>query len=157
WKGYDESYDKHNPLEVKVHKTWEDQGIVVNWVQLTIGTFQGQKTIVCGHWAYPKGAKNLPAILNTHGGPQSGSERGAVGFAQLGYACFNPNQNENFKMGGMAAGLPNTDWGALDAQSQKGNDGPFQASENTIDAVVSPRNNWQFPRQMSGRRIISFM
>jgi dienelactone hydrolase len=157
WKGYVESYDKHNPLEVKVHKTWEDQGIVVNWVQLTIGTFQGQKTIVCGHWAYPKGAKNLPAILNTHGGPQSGSERGAVGFAQLGYACFNPNQNENFKMGGRAAGLPNTDWGALDAQSQKGNDGPFQASENTIDAVVSPRNNWQFPRQMSGRRIISFM
>ncbi len=159
WTSYEQNYDKNNPLEVKVHKTWEvdDGAIVVNWVQLTVGTFQGKRTIVCGHWAYPKGAKNLPAILNTHGGPQSGSEGGAVNFARLGYACFNPNQNENFKMSGNAAGLPNTDWGALDADSHRGNDGPFQASEKTIDAVASPRNYWQFPRQMSGRRIISFM
>jgi hypothetical protein len=39
----------------------------------------------------------------------------------------------------------------------KGSDGPFQADEKTIDAVPSPRNNWQFPRQMSGRRIITFI
>jgi dienelactone hydrolase len=101
----------------------------------------------------------LPGILNTNGGPQTGSENSAVNFARLGYACFNPNQNQNVKMQGEAAGLPNTDWGALDAESHYGDgpDGPFQATEKTIDAVPSPRNNWQFPRQISGRRIISFM
>jgi hypothetical protein len=66
WKDYDENYDKNNPLEAKIHKTWETKdGIVVNWVQLTVGTFQGKKSIVCGYWAYPKGAQNLPAIMNT--------------------------------------------------------------------------------------------
>ena len=158
WRGYEKSYDNNNPLDVKIHKTWEVDGdVVVSWVQLTVGTFQQKKSIVCGYWAYPKNAQNLPAILNTHGGPQSASENGAVNFARLGYACFCPNQNENKEMNGQATGLPNTDWGALDAQSQRGSDGPFQASDKTIDAVPSPRNNWQFPRQISGRRIISFM
>ena len=74
WKGYDDNYDKNNPLQAVVHKTWETKdGIVVNWVQLTVGTFQGKKSIVCGYWAYPKGAQNLPAIMNTNGGPQTGT------------------------------------------------------------------------------------
>lgn len=160
WKDYDESYDKNNPLEAKVHKTWQREGgIVVNWVQITIGSFQGKKSMVCGYWAYPKGVRGLPAILNTNGGPQTGGEDSAVNFAKLGYACFNPNQNQNVTMRGEAAELPNTDWGALDAEGHYGDgpDGPFQATDQTIDAVASPRNYWQFPRQMSGRRIISFM
>lgn len=57
WAGYNKSYDVHNPLEVKIHKTWAVDGgaIVVNWVQITLGAFQGKKSIVCGYWAYPKG------------------------------------------------------------------------------------------------------
>ena len=159
WSGYEESYDKNYPLEAKIHKTWEvDNGaIVVNWVQLTVGTFQGKKAIVCGYWAYPKGATNLPGIVMFHGGPQTASEEGAVNWARLGYACFHPNHNDNVTMGGQAGGLPNTDWSAVNAWGAKGPDGPFQADERTIDAVPSPRNNWQFPRQMSGRRIITFM
>jgi dienelactone hydrolase len=158
WKGYDESYDRNNPLEATIHKTWETKdGIVVNWVQLTIGTFQGKKSLVCGYWAYPKGAKNLPAIMNTNGGPQTGGEGSALHYARLGYACFNPNHNQNEKMGGEAAGLPNTDWGTLNADSNPGPVWGFNSSDKTIDAVVSPRNNWLFPRQISGRRIITFM
>ncbi len=159
WTGYEQSYDGHNPLEATVHKTWEVDGgkIVVNWVQLTVGTFQGQKTIVCGYWAYPKGADKLPGIVMFHGGPQTASEEGAVNWARLGYACFHPNHNQNIGMNGEAKGLPNTNWGALNAEGNRGPDGPFQASDFTIDAVASPRNNWQFPRQMSGRRIISFL
>ena len=158
WKGYDESYDKHNPLEAVIHKTWETQdGMVVNWVQISVGTFRGKKSIVCGYWAYPKGARNLPAIMNTNGGPQTGGEGSALHYARLGYACFNPNHNQKEKMGGEAAGLPNTDWGALNADSNPGPDGCFSASDQTIDAVASPRNDWLFPRQISGRRIITFM
>jgi len=158
WKDYDANYDKNNPLEAKIHKTWEtNDGIVVNWVQLTVGTFQGKKSIVCGYWAYPKGAQNLPAIMNTNGGPQTGGEGSALHYARLGYACFNPNHNMNEKMSGEAAGLPNTDWGALDAASSPGPVWGFNFSDKTIDAVVSPRNHWLFPREISGRRIITFM
>ena len=159
WSGYEQNYDKNYPLEAKIHKTWEvDNGtIVVNWVQLTVGTFQGKKAIVCGYWAYPKDATNLPGIVMFHVGPQTASEEGAVYWARLGYACFHPNHNDNVTMGGHAGGLPNTDWSAVNAWGAKGPDGPFQADEKTIDAVPSPRNNWQFPRQMSGRRIITFM
>ncbi|RMD75023.1 MAG: hypothetical protein D6820_15530, partial [Lentisphaerae bacterium] len=159
WEGYNKNYDRYNPLEARILKRWQrDNGkIIVNWVQLTVGTFQGRKTIVCGYWAYPKGASRLPGILNLHGGPQTATEDGAVNWARLGYACFHPNHNMNAAMVGEAAGLPNTDWGALDAQAHRGPAGPFQPDEHTIDAVPSPRNDWQFPRQISGRRIISFM
>ncbi len=158
WKGYDGSYDKNNPLEAKIHKTWETKdGIVVNWVQITVGTFQGRKSIVCGFWAYPKGAQKLPAIMNTNGGPQTGGEGSALHYARLGYACFNPNHNQNEKMSGEAAGLPNTDWGALNAESSPGPVWGFNFSEKTIDAVVSPRNHWLVPREISGRRIITFL
>jgi dienelactone hydrolase len=168
WTGYEQNYDKNNPLEAKIHKTWEveDGSIVVNWVQLTVGTFQGKKAIVCGYWAYPKGmsrrsgakadATNLPGIVMFHGGPQTASEDGAVNWARLGYACFHPNHNDKVNMVGEAKGLPNTDWSAANAWGEAG---PYSitAGETTIDAVPSPRNNWLFPRQMSGRRIITFM
>ena len=157
WSGYEQSYDANNPLEAKVHKTWEVDGdIVVNWVQLTVGTFQGKKAVVCGYWTYPKGAKNLPAIVMFNGGPQTANEAVAVGWARLGYACFHPNHNDKVEMGGEAKGLPNTDWSAANAWGEQG---PYSisAGETTIDAVPSPRNNWLFVRQMSGRRIITFM
>lgn len=158
WSGYEQSYDQNNPLEVKIHKTWEvDNGnIVVNWVQLTVGTFQGKKAVVCGYWAYPKGAKNLPGIVLFHGGPQTATEGGAVDWARLGYACFHPNHNDKMAMDGEAKGLPNTDWSAANAWGEQG---PYSITPGatTIDAVPSPRNNWLFARQMSGRRIISFL
>lgn len=159
WEGYEKNYDANNPQEVKIHKTWEVDGgaIVVNWAQFTLGTFQGKKSIVCGYWAYPKGAHKLPGLVVFHGGPQTASDNGAVNWARLGYAVFHPNHNDKVAMGGEAQGLPNTDWGALNAWGAKGPDGPFQADETTMDAVPSPRNDWQFPRQMSGRRIISFL
>ena len=159
WPSYDKSYDQNNPLEAKIHKTWEVDGgqIVVNWVQLTVGTFQGKKAVVCGYWAYPKGAKNLPGIVLFNGGPQTSGEGGAIDWARLGYACFHPNHNDKVKMSGNAEGLPNTDWSAANAWGAKGPGGSFQADETTIDAVPSPRNYWLFVRQMSGRRIITFM
>jgi hypothetical protein len=122
WTGYEKSYDQHNPLEAKIHKTWEVDGghIVVSWVQLTVGTFQGKKAVVCGYWAYPKGAKDLPGIVMFNGGPQTAGEGGAVDWARLGYACFHPNHNDKVKMGGEADGLPNTDWSAANAWGAKG-------------------------------------
>ena len=157
WSGYDAHYDTHNPLEVVIHKTWEvPGGVVVNWVQLTVGTFQGQKAIVCGYFAYPKGATNLPAILFIQGGPQNGSSGPAEQWARRGYAAFVPNLNAQAAMVGEAAGLPNTEWGALAGAMQPRVVG-FNVGKGTMDAVPSPRNYWLFPRQIAGRRIISFL
>jgi dienelactone hydrolase len=153
WSGYERAYDQHNPLEAVTHKTWETHdGIVVNWVQLTVGTFQGKKATVCGYWAYPKGATNLPGIVMFHGGPQTASESGVLSWARLGYACFHPNHNNKVEMQGEAKGLPNTDWSAVDVWDLSCN-----PNATTVDAVWSPRNDWQFARQMSGRRIITFL
>jgi len=160
WKGYDESYDKNNPLETKILKTWETpEGIVANWVQITVGTFQGEKAIICGFWTYPKGGKNLPAILNTNGGGQGASLGAALYYSYLGYACFNPNNDKTEKLIHQPeiVGLQNTDWGALDDELHNGKEMAFNATDQTIDAVPSPRNSRNFLRHMAARRVITFM
>ncbi|CAA7072522.1 hypothetical protein, partial [Lentimonas sp. CC11] len=49
WDVYEQDYDKYNPLEAKFHQTWEtEDGIVMNWVQVTVGTFRGKKAVICG-------------------------------------------------------------------------------------------------------------
>ena len=158
WSGYEKSYDTHNPLETKIHKTWKtEDGIVVNWVQITVGTFLGKKAVVCGYWAYPKGAKNLPAILALTGGKQSADEKIVLEWARLGYACFNPNNDQTRTLNGNGEKLPNTNWGAIAHNGSLGPYGSLKPADNTIDAVLSPRNSWYFPRQIAARRIITFL
>ena len=163
WDAYEKDYDKHNPLEAKIHKTWEtEDGIVVNWAQVTVGTFRGKKAVICGYFAYPKGANNLPAILALTGGAQDASLGVAENWARLGYASFHPHNSGNPLTKGDAAELPNTNWGVI---KHKGGFGPYGSLRpitgtkinNTIDDVLSPRNNFYFPRQISSRRIISFL
>jgi alpha-L-fucosidase 2 len=163
WDAYEKDYDEHNPLEAKIHKTWEtDDGIVVNWAQVTVGTFRGKKAVICGYYAYPAGATNLPAIVAFTGGAQVAVESIAIEWARLGYACFHPNNNQNAAPQGNAAGMPNTDWGAI---GYKGGWGPYgkllpktdSPTHSTIDNVLSPRNSFYFPRQISSRRVISFL
>ena len=163
WDTYEADYDTHNPLEAKIHKTWEtDDGIVVNWAQVTVGTFRGHKAVICGYFAYPKGAKNLPAILALTGAHQHASPGLAEDWARLGYACFHPHNSGDPITKGDAVGLPNTDWGVI---KHKGGLGPYGSLKpvtkteinNTMDDVLSPRNNFYFPRQISCRRIISFL
>ena len=85
WGAYEKSYDLHNPLEAIIHKTWEtEDGIVVHWTQLTVGTFRGKKAVICGYFAYPRGAKNLPAVLAFTGGGQGAVPGIAEEWARLG-------------------------------------------------------------------------
>jgi len=163
WDAYEKDYDKNNPLEAKIHKTWEtDDGIVVNWAQVTVGTFRGEKAVICGSFAYPKGAKNLPAVLAFTGGSQGAVPGIAEEWARLGYVGFHPHNSGRPIKKGEAVGLPGTDWGSI---MHKGGLGPYgkltpitdTEINNTIDDVLSPRNSFYFPRQISSRRIISFM
>jgi dienelactone hydrolase len=158
WSGYEQSYDSNNPLEAKIHKTWKtEDGMVVNWVQVTVGTFLGKKAVVCGYWAYPQGVKNLPAILALSGGKQSADEKTVLEWARRGYACFHPNNDQTKILSENGVKLPNTDWGAIAHNGSLGPYGSLEPADNTIDAVLSPRNSWYFPRQIAARRIITFM
>jgi len=159
WSGYEAAYDQHNPLEVEILKTWEEDGIRLHVVRFTVGTFQGKKAKLAGFYGYPVNGNALPAVVQTNGGGQRGSLFGVKKWAAAGYAVFNPNNGAQ-PWGAEAKGLPNTDWGALrpgipgDKRNGKGMlaPGPF-----TIDAVDSPRNHQWFPRVIGARRAISFL
>ncbi len=147
------------PLETEVLKTWEDDGIVFNVVRFTVGVYRGRKAKLAGYYAYPKGGRDLPALVQVNGGGQKAGTHGPRKWATYGYACFNPN-NGCQPWDKDARGLPNTDWGALtpgipgDKRRSKGILAP---GDGTIDDFVSPRNHQWFPRMIGVRRALSFL
>ena len=92
WDGYD---PRKEALEAEVTKEWEQDGIVCRVVRYRIGTFKGQPATMAGFYAFPKGAKGLPAILQIHGGGQSASLSAVTTYAKLGYAALSLNWGGN--------------------------------------------------------------
>jgi hypothetical protein len=162
WGAYDPRVE---PLVSEVTKEWEQEGIVCRVVRYRIGTFKGQPATMAAFYAFPKGAKALPTILQIHGGGQSASLSSVVTNAKLGYASLSLNWGGN-KMtlaDGKVYDGPNTDWGALDAthppQRNKANHfaGPTEPDAYTLDAVDSPRNDNWFLVTLSARRALTFL
>ena len=162
WGDYD---PRKEALEAEVTKEWEQDGIVCRVVRYRVGTFKGQPATMAAFYAFPKGAKGLPAILQIHGGGQSASLSSVTTYAKLGYAALSLNWGGNkmtFADGKVYDG-PNTDWGALDAthppQRNKANHfalGP-PPDTFTLDAVDSPRNDNWFIVCLSARRGLTFL
>ncbi len=75
WGGYE---PKKEPLEMEVKKEWECEGVVCRIVRYKVGTFKGAPSIMSAFYAFPKGAKNLPALVQIHGGGQSPSKVGLL-------------------------------------------------------------------------------
>ncbi len=135
WDAYEKDYDTYNPLEAKIHKTWEtDDGIVVNWAQVTVGTFRGQKATICGYYAYPKGAKNLPAVLAFTGGSQGAVAGIAEEWARLGYVGFHPHNSGGKTRDETLQGVPSTDWGVI---MHKGGFGPYGKLTPITDTEIN--------------------
>jgi len=162
WGAYD---PRAEALEAEVTKEWEQDGIVCRVIRYRIGTFKGQPATMAAFYAFPKGAKGLPAILQIHGGGQSASLSAVVTNAKLGYASLSLNWGGN-KMSladGKVYDGPNTDWGALDAthppQRNKANHfaGPTTPDVYTLDAVDSPRNDNWFLVTLAARRALTFL
>ena len=65
WAGID---PRAEPLEVEVLKEWERDGIVLKIIRYRIGTFKGERVMMAGVYAYPKGGSNLPGLVHLHGG-----------------------------------------------------------------------------------------
>jgi hypothetical protein len=85
--------DKVTPLETKVFKTWNENGVTLHLVRFNIGEFKGEILKLAGFYAVPKGKhkRDLPALVICHGGGQKASIGGPKNWAMNGYAAFCPN------------------------------------------------------------------
>lgn len=163
WQNFEEM-DKKTPLEVEVLKEWQQDDVVCRIVRYQVGIFKGSPSKVAAFYAFPKGGKNLPAILEMHGGGQSASLNSVVTFAKRGYACISLNWGGNkMNIGQETWAGPQTDWGKLDAthppQRNKANHfaGSLAPDEFTLDAVESPRNSNWFLVLTAARRAITLL
>ena len=68
WAGFD---PRKEPLDVEVLKEWEEDGVIVKVIRFRVGIFKGKKAMLAAVYGYPKGANNLPGLVQIHGGGQS--------------------------------------------------------------------------------------
>ncbi|HEG42885.1 MAG TPA: hypothetical protein ENH94_02440 [Phycisphaerales bacterium] len=135
WKDYD---PRKAPLKTDVFEEWDTDDMHLELVLYSLGKFEGRKKAskaiaytttttdmieseetrqvywpeMAAYYGYPKGGKNLPAILHLHGGGQRASKSYVKYWVSLGYAAMSINWGgkvieEEF--------TPNTDWDGLAA------------------------------------------
>jgi pimeloyl-ACP methyl ester carboxylesterase len=176
WAGYD---PRSEPLEVEVIKEWEEDGVFLQILRYRIGVFKGQKAMMAAVYGHPKGGRNLPGLLQIHGGGQYADYRAVVTNAKRGYATISiawagrisaPGYTVNEEIVKLfwdgrskdPAYKLTTDWGPLDAYHA-----PCRNAQNafakvtpaswTLDSVESPRNNSWFLCVLGARRALTFL
>ena len=176
WFGFD---PRNEPLEVEVLKEWEEDGIVLKVIRYRIGIFKRKRAMMAGVYGYPKGARNLPGLLQIHGGGQYADYKAPLSNAKRGYASISISWAGRISAPGYRVtpnevklfwdGMVNdpkykltTDWGALDAYhapSRYGKDAfpSIPVADWTLDAVESPRNNGWFLATLGARRGLTFL
>lgn len=153
-----EGFDpRQDPLDAKVVREWTKEGIVYRYVTYHVGTFKGKPARMAGYFAFPEGAKKLPALLHLHGGGQRAILHEVTFYAKRGYACLSINWGGR-EMENALPGEPNTDWGAVDPTQ---NNVPGYANllpgEKYLDSVESPRNNNWYLLTLAARRGLTFL
>ena len=176
WAGYDPRVE---PLDVEVLKEWEEDGVVLKVLRYRIGIFKGQKAMMAAVYGYPKGGKNLPGLVQIHGGGQYADYRAPLTNGKRGYATISiswagrinapgyrvtPTEVKLFWEGKTddPAYKVTTDWGPLDgyhapSRNPKNNFLGMAPAEWTFDAVESPRNNPWFLCTLGARRALTFL
>ena len=59
-------------------KEWEEDGVVLRIVRYRIGIFKGQKAMMAAAYGYPKGERDLPGLVQIHGGGQYADYRAVL-------------------------------------------------------------------------------
>ena len=176
WADWD---PRAEPLDVEVLKEWEEDGVVLRVVRFRIGIFKGKKAMLAGVYGFPKGAKNLPGLVQIHGGGQYADYRAPLTNAKRGYATVSISwagriNAPDYKVTPAEVKLfwenktddPKyrliTDWGALDAyhapcRNPKNQFGKTVPADWTLDAVESPRNSPWILCTMAARRALTFL
>lgn len=154
WANFDPRKD---PLDAKVVREWEKDGIVYRSVTFHIGTFKGKPARMAAFFGFPKGAKKLPGLLHLHGGGQRAFLKEVEFYAKRGYACLSINWGGR-EMEEAKDGDPNTDWGAVDP-TQKNVPGyaNLKPGEKYLDPFESPRNNNWYLLTLGARRGLTFL
>lgn len=177
WANFD---PRKEPLDTEILFEWEEDGVVMQVLRYRIGIFKGQKAMMAAIYGYPKGAKNLPGLVQIHGGGQYADYRAVLTNAKRGYATISiswagrinapdykvipdivklfwekDTSNPDYKI--------TTDWGAVD-----GYHAPCRNPGNsfveipkpafwTLDSIESPRNNSWFLCTVGARRALTFL
>ena len=152
WADYD---PRAEPLEVELIRETIGDGIVLRHVRYVVGTFGDRKTRVAAFYAFPQGAKNLPALVQVHGGGQFARKEAVRFWASRGYACIAVNWGE--KVIDQPAD-PNTDWagiaaGFLDPKHHNG----VEPGDATIHDREHPWNSSWLLYSAAARRAITFL
>lgn len=172
WSGFD---PRKEPLDVEVLHEWEQDSVVLKVLRYRVGIFKGKKAMIAAVYGYPKGARNVPGLVQIHGGGGSGTEEPVLANAKEGYATISiawdgrirasqyPIDNEAKQLfwDGKKDDpkyRPTTDWGDLGAfffprrfQDQK-------ILVHRLDPVAeSPRNSNWFVWTIGARRAITFL
>lgn len=154
WADYDPAGE---PLESRLVRQWQEDGLLLRYVTFHIGTFKGEKARIAAFYAYPEGGRKLPGLLHLHGGGQRAFRHEVKYYARRGYACLSINWGGR-EMEDARPGDPNTDWGAVDP-TQKNVPGysNLQPGKKYLDAFESPRNNNWYLLTIAGRRGLTFL
>ena len=152
WAHFD---PRSEPLETEViHESAED-GIVLRHLRYVVGTFGEKKTRVAAFYAFPEGGKQLPGIVQLHGGGQRAMPETARFWASHGYATVAVNWGEHV-IG--KTDDPNTDWAGISAgffEPKHHND--VTPGEGTIYDVPHPWNSSWLLYSAAAKRAITFL
>ena len=176
WAGID---PRAEPLEVEVLKEWERDGIVLKIIRYRIGTFKGERAMMAGVYAYPKGGSNLPGLVHMHGGGQYANHNIAFLAAKRGYPTISIAWAGRIRAPDYTVNVPGvklfwegktndpnykvtTDWGAIDgyhspSRFKKSNFATNPPSEHTLDPLSSARNSGWFLVTIGARRALTFL
>lgn len=154
WANYD---PRSEPLEVQVVREWQEDGLTLRYVTYSIGNFKGSAATMAAFYGFPKGEKQLPAVMHMHGGGQRALLQIVKRYAKRGYATLSINWGGRQMENAMPGDL-NTDWGAVDpTQNNVGGYSNLLPQTNAIDPFPSARNNNWFLLTVGCRRGITFL
>lgn len=172
---------RKEPLDVQVLKEWEEDGVALKVLRYRIGVFKGKRAMMAAVYGHPKGGKDLPGLVQIHGGGQYAHWNACFTNAKRGYATLSISWAGRIDAPGHRVGPdevklfwegktedPNcrltTDWGALDAyhapcryESPEHQFVGLPVDTWTLDPVASPRNSAWFLCALGTRRALTFL
>jgi hypothetical protein len=133
WAGFDPGKE---PLETEVLKEWEQDGVVCRIIRYRVGVFKGEPATVAAFYGFPKGGTKLPAIVDLHGGGQSGSRARMVSATN----SVDRRRNSRTSHGGRSSPMHCCHWPIVahemgTAPMAPGSVGPTSISQSTTHGV----------------------
>ncbi|MDF1853137.1 MAG: NPCBM/NEW2 domain-containing protein [Verrucomicrobiales bacterium] len=156
WAGFD---PKAEPLDIEIIKEWEEDGVVIRAVRYRIGIFKGQKSWMGALYGFPKGAKDLPGIVQIHGGGGMANSQFCIDNAKRGYATISLSwrADERYLKVYELPETAQTDWAAVEGRQVKESRGIEPSDDKRYDPVPSARNSGYFLRALAARRALTFL